>query len=155
MGKFLDMRVSENSNVYGFPATPVTSTPALVGVIGLQTQNIAGTGTNGLIVNLAGTVGVDTSSGDGGTFIVNIQRGATTVYGGGDIIYTAEVTAAGFAPANLISFNAVDLNAPALLETQYTMFFSATYSSPTPPNLDRVGPECFTGIAMDGSVSPS
>ncbi|MCZ8515792.1 hypothetical protein O9H85_25945 [Paenibacillus filicis] len=62
MGRFLDLRVSENSNTFGSPGTVITTVPALFGVIGLQTQGVAGTGTNGLIVNLTGTVGVNVSA---------------------------------------------------------------------------------------------
>lgn len=148
MGRFLDLRVSENSNTFGSPGTVITTVPALFGVIGLQTQGVAGTGTNGLIVNLTGTVGVNVSAETTTTVILNIQRGSA-IFGSGTIIYTAEhvIESINISVTNLITFNAVDLNAPAALETVYAAFISATGSTGV---VTRTGPESFSGIAQNG-----
>jgi hypothetical protein len=147
MGRFLDLRVSENSSTFGSPNTVVTTVPLLAGVIGLQTQGVAGTGTNGLIVNLTGTVGAMTAGTAVATVTLNVQRGSA-VFGSGTIIYTA---VHGIDPpateTNLITFNAVDLNAPAAAETVYAMFISATTSTGV---VTRTGPESFSGIAQNG-----
>ncbi len=147
MGRFLDLRVSENSSLFGAPGTAVATVPALAGVIGLQTQGVAGTGTNGLIVNLTGTVGAQAAAAAIATVIVNVQRGSA-VFGAGTIIYTAEHQfGAAVLQNNLITFNAVDLNAPAAAETVYAMFISATT---TVGVVTRSGPESFSGIAQNG-----
>jgi hypothetical protein len=144
MGRFLDMRVSENSSTFGSPGSAVTTTPALAGIIGLQTQSVAGTGTNGLIVNLSGTVGLSTTA--TATMTVNIQRGGGAVFGAGVIIYTAVGTFAGANGPEFETFVAVDLNAPAAAETTYALFISATSAGV----VTRSGPESFTGIAQNG-----
>ncbi|MDR0266994.1 hypothetical protein [Paenibacillus sp.] len=141
MGRFLDMRVSENSSTFGSPGTAVTTTPALFGVIGLQTQNVAGTGTNGLIVDLIGTIGLSNTGAS--TVTINIQRGATTVFGSGVIIYTAEAHFEGN-ETRLITVNSVDLTAPAAAQTEYTIFIRGTGT------VTRTGPESFSGIAQNG-----
>lgn len=145
MGRFLDLRVSENSNTFDSTFTPVavTTTPALMGVIGLQTQGVAGTGTNGLIVHLAGTAAI--SAAGAATIIFNIQRGPSTVFGGGTIIYTAADIRTTATASDILAFTAADLNAPAAAETAYTLFISATGAAVT-----RVGPEVFSGIAQNG-----
>ncbi|GAC44152.1 hypothetical protein [Paenibacillus popilliae] len=149
MGRFLDLRISENSSLFGFPDIAVSTTPELIGVIGLQTQNVAGTGTNGLIVHLSGTVGVTADA--VGTVVLNVQRGATTVFGGGDIIYTAVAgVVTTLTGADVISFTASDINAPAAAQTEYTLFISVPT---TEAIVTRVGPENFVGIAQDGLAS--
>jgi hypothetical protein len=150
MGRFLDMRISENSSLTGSPNTPLTTTPALAGVIGLQTQGVAGTGTNGLIVHLHGTVGVAATVAAVATVTVNVQRGSA-VFGGGTIIYTADfqfgAVGTPVLQSSLVNFTAVDINAPAAAETVYAMFVSATTLVGT---LVRSGPESFNGIAQNG-----
>ncbi len=145
MGRFLDLRVSENSSTFGVvPVTTVSTVPALAGVIGLQTQGVAGTGTNGLIVNLTGTVGAQNSNEVSATVIINVQRGSAT-FGAGPIIYTAEHQVVAGA-TNLITFNAIDLNAPAAAETVYAMFISANSAA----IVARTGPESFSGVSQNG-----
>jgi hypothetical protein len=144
MGRFLDLRTSENSSTFGSPGTGVITTPAAVGVIGLQTQSVAGTGTNGLIVQLAGTVGVSTAA--AATVVLNVQRGAGA-FGAGVVLYTAEHVVTAATAANLISVTAADITAPAAAETVYQLFIS---SVTTAVAITRVGPENFTGIAQDG-----
>jgi hypothetical protein len=144
MGRFLDLRISENSSTFGFPGTGVVTTPAQVGVIGLQTQGVAGTGTNGLIVHLAGTVGVSALA--AATVVLNVQRGAGA-FGAGTVIYTAEHLVTTLSSANVINITAADITAPATLETVYQLFISSVTALVA---VTRVGPENFTGIAQNG-----
>ncbi|WP_410511875.1 hypothetical protein PaeBR_17720 [Paenibacillus sp. BR2-3] len=150
MGRFLDMRISENSSTFGFPpGTGVVTAPTSIGVIGLQTQGVAGTGTNGLIVHLAGTVGVASTA--VATVVLNVQRGAGA-FGAGLVIYTADHFISVLTGANLISLTASDITAPAAAETVYQLFISATSLLGV---VSRVGPENFVGIAQDGlAVTP-
>jgi len=144
MGRFLDMRISENSSLFGSPGSAVVTTPAQVGIIGLQTQGVAGTGTNGLIVQLAGTVAVSAEA--LATVILNIQRGAGA-FGAGVVLYTAEQIVTAATAASVISITAADITAPAAAETVYQLFIS---SVTTLIAVTRVGPENFTGIAQNG-----
>jgi hypothetical protein len=149
LGRFLDLRISENSSTFGSPGTGVVTAPAVVGVIGLQTQGVAGTGTNGLIVNLSGTVGV--SSIAAATVVLNVQRGAGA-FGAGTVIYTADHMTSAATGANLITFSAADITAPAATETVYQLFISSVTAAGV---VTRVGPENFAGIAQNGlAVTP-
>jgi hypothetical protein len=151
MGRFLDLRISENSSTFGSPGTGVVTTPAQVGVIGLQTQGVAGTGTNGLIVHLAGTVGVSALA--AATVVLNVQRGPVpAAFGaaGSVVIYTAEHFITTLSSANVINITAADITAPAAAETVYQLFIS---SVTTLIAATRVGPENFTGIAQNGSAT--
>lgn len=145
MGRFLDQRTSQNA---GAPiAIPLSTTPALFGDIGLQTQGVAGNGlgNNGsLIVDLSGTVGLSLSAGS--TVTINVVRGGSIA--GGTIIYTAVIPAVSAVSEN-ISFNAQDLLAPAALQTQYTAFVSGTGLLGVLAGT-RIGPEAFWGIASQG-----
>jgi hypothetical protein len=149
LGRFLDLRISENSSTYGFPGTGVATTPAMVGIIGLQTKGVAGTGTNGLIVHLTGTVGVAALA--LGTVVLNVQRGAGA-FGAGVVIYTAEHLVTTASSTNVINITAADITAPAAAETVYQLFIS---SVTTLVAITRVGPENFIGIAHDGlAITP-
>jgi hypothetical protein len=145
MGRFLDLRISENSSTFGSPGTGVVTAPTMVGIIGLQTQGVAGTGTNGLIVHLAGTVGV--SAAVAATVVLNVQRGPGA-FGAGTIIYTADHFVSVATATNLISLTASDITAPASAETVYQLFISS--SGVAALAVTRVGPENFTGIAHNG-----
>jgi hypothetical protein len=149
MGRFLDLRISENSSTFGSPGTGVATAPTMVGIIGLQTQSVAGTGTNGLIVNLSGTVGVSTAA--AATVVLNVQRGAGA-FGTGVVIYTADHFVATASGANLITLTAADITAPAAAETVYQLFISSVTAAGV---VTRVGPENFAGIAQNGlAVTP-
>ncbi|RED65945.1 hypothetical protein [Cohnella lupini] len=132
MGRFLDQRSSMNA---GTEIAVALTTPTLFGVVGLQTQAVAGP-----IVDLSGTIGLGTPA--TGTAVINVVRGTTLT---DTIIYTAIITleAAG---SELVSFNAQDLLAPAALQTAYASFVSLTGGAIT-----RVGPEAFWGIASANS----
>ncbi|SDW69056.1 hypothetical protein SAMN05444487_105143 [Marininema mesophilum] len=142
MGTFLDMRTSQNSSSNGFPNTPLSTfatSPSLIGVIGLQTRNVANP-----IVKLEGTIGIEASSLTFATLTILFARGTTNPTGGA-IIYTAVVgvptIAVLKASTQVISVCAADLAAPAAAETVYTMLAYANTDA------TRVGPESFQGIA--------
>lgn len=135
MGVFLDARSSVNSNQPGFPGTPLTDTPALFGVIGLQTQNVPNP-----VVILQGVVGI--LGGVGDTFTIEIVRGAT--YVPANVIYTLDGVVSNATSTEVTSFVAADLLAPAAPETVYTSFISGATTA------IRNGPEAFTGIAQQG-----
>jgi hypothetical protein len=146
MGRFLDLRISENSSTFGSPGTGVATAPTMVGIIGLQTQGVAGTGTNGLIVHLAGTVGVSAAA--AATIVLNVQRGAGAFGAAGSVvIYTADHMVTVATGANLISLTASDITAPATIETIYQLFISSVTVVGV---VTRVGPENFAGIAQNG-----
>lgn len=135
MGVFLDDRSSVNSNQPGFPGTPLTDTPALFGIIGLQTQNVPNP-----IVLLSGTIGILGDVGD--TFTIEIVRGAT--YVPANVIFTLDGGVSSAASTEVTSFVAADLQAPAAPETVYTSFISGATTAV------RNGPESFLGIAQQG-----
>ncbi len=132
IGIFLDARTSVNSNRPGFPDTPLSSTPELFGIIGLQTQNVPNP-----IVTLVGHVGILGDIGD--TFTIEIVRGAT--YASANVIYTLEGAVSESTAAHIASFVTADLAAPAAPATVYTSFISGVSTSV------RFGPESFIGIA--------
>lgn len=135
MGVFLDARSSVNSNQPGFPGTPLTDTPALFGIIGLQTQNVPNP-----IVILQGVIGILGDVGD--TFTIEIVRGAT--YAPANVIFTLDGVVSNATSTEVTSFIAADLLAPAAPETVYTSFISGATTA------IRNGPEAFTGIAQQG-----
>ncbi|MCM3127159.1 hypothetical protein M3625_05265 [Paenibacillus sp. MER 78] len=128
-------------------AIAATTTPALFGDIGLQTQGVTGDGfgNNGsLIVDLAGTVGLSIVAPH--TVTINVVRGSTIA--GGTIIYTAVLPILSNI-STIVSFNAQDLLAPAALLTQYTAFISGTGVAGVLLGT-RIGPEAFWGVASQG-----
>lgn len=144
MGRFLDQRSSMNAGTT--VAIPLSSTPALFGDIGLQTQGIAGNGfgNNGsLVVDLTGTIGLDQAS--AATVTINVVRGGSIA--GGTIIYTAVIPSSN--RGAIVSFSAQDLLAPAAAQTQYTAFVSSVAPGGSPLGT-RIGPEAFWGLASQG-----
>lgn len=133
MGRFLDQRSSMNSNSTGSIAIGVTSAPSLTtsifGRIGLQTQGVPNP-----IVDLTGTIGL--SGGAGVTALIQVTRN-------GIVFYTAQVATTG-ASADIRSFTAQDLLAPAAAEIVYE---AAIVVTPGGGPITRVGPEVFWGIA--------
>ncbi|MFC3800776.1 hypothetical protein [Cohnella sp. GCM10012308] len=145
MGTFLDQRSSMNTGTT--LAIAATTTPALFGDIGLQTQGVAGNGLgiNGsLIVDLAGTIGLSIVA--PATVTINVVRGGTIAQG--TIIYTA-VLPIQSNTSTIVPFNAQDLLAPAALLTQYTAFISSTGVAGV-VLVTRIGPEAFWGVASQG-----
>ncbi|MFD3261328.1 hypothetical protein ACE3MQ_22275 [Paenibacillus lentus] len=132
MGIFLDARSSVNSNRPGFPGTPLSFSPELFGIIGLQTQNVPNP-----IVTLFGNIGILGDIGD--TFTVEIVRGAT--YVPANVIYTLEGVVSESTATHVTSFVAADMRAPAAPQTVYSSFISGVSTSV------RNGPESFIGIA--------
>ncbi|THF73248.1 hypothetical protein [Cohnella fermenti] len=142
MGAFLDLRSSMNSSQTGFPNVPLTTAPALFGVIGLQTQNKANT-----VINLTGTVGISDPI-VGNTFTIEVLRGTTT-YNAANVIYSATLGIRVSLFGDIYSFTAQDLLAPAAAETIYSAFISGG------PLIIlsgvRSGPEVFWGVASQGA----
>ncbi|ANS76810.1 hypothetical protein AWM70_21320 [Paenibacillus yonginensis] len=132
MSTFLDSRSSMNSNTVGAPGVALTPTPALFGIIGLQTQGVANP-----LVTLSGSVGISGDFGD--TYTVQIVRGAS--FSPANVIFTASGVVTAMATTQVVSFAAQDLLAPAALETVYTAFVSGVTTA------IRNGPEVFMGTA--------
>ncbi|WP_379136538.1 hypothetical protein [Paenibacillus sp. sgz500958] len=132
MSNFLDARSSVNSNIVGFPQTPLSPSPEIFGIIGLQTQNLANP-----IVLLQVSVGVLGEEGD--VFTIDIVRGPT--FSQANVIHSVdlEVTKTGFNQVN--SITAADILAPAAPETIYTSYISGVSTT------IRNGPEALTGMA--------
>ncbi|MDG0808674.1 hypothetical protein [Cohnella rhizosphaerae] len=137
MGKFLDLRTSENSNTTGFPNTALTSA-TVIGVIGLQTGNVANP-----IVGLNSYVVVSAAAGS--TVTANVLRGGVT-------IYTAIRAFASSNAAADIALAAADLAAPAAAQTVYQLVLSGTPAPGEGTGVTRIGPESFWGIAQNGAV---
>ncbi|SDW68977.1 hypothetical protein SAMN05444487_105141 [Marininema mesophilum] len=151
MGTFLDMRTSQNaSNPFTATLSTFATNPSLIGVIGLQTRNVANP-----IVKLEGTLGVATSFDTFATVTVLFARGTTNPTGG-TIIYTAVVgvptnppaAVGGITSPQIITVCAADLLAPAAAETVYTMLAYASTDA------TRTGPESFQGIAANTATTP-
>jgi len=153
MGRFLDLRIAENSSNTTYPgvAVPTTPTaPALVGQIGLQTKSVAGAGgLGGLIVDLSGVVGLAASLVPA-TVVFQIAR-ATTTAGPSTIIYTANhLLLSTVTFPQLVPIQAADVTAPASEELVYQLLVHSEPLLATLPPI-RTGPEQFSAIAMDGS----
>ncbi|MDG0808675.1 hypothetical protein [Cohnella rhizosphaerae] len=137
MGKFLDLRTSQNSSATGFPNAALTSA-TVVGEIGLQTANVANP-----IVGLNSYVVVSVAT--GATVTANILRNGVT-------IYTAVRTFPAASADSEIALAAADLAAPAAAQTVYQLVLSGTPAPGATAGVTRVGPESFWGIAQNGSV---
>ncbi|QTH45972.1 hypothetical protein J4772_16985 [Cohnella sp. LGH] len=144
MGRFLDLRSSMNSGVSGAPGVAITATPALFGVIGLQTDNVTNK-----VITLTGMVGVSSLL-LGSTFAIQICRG-TTVYNPANVIYTLVQNVRLSAFSDTYAFTAQDLLAPAAAETIYSSFIFGGSLLGLLFTGERVGPEVFWGIASQGA----
>lgn len=131
-----------NSSITGFPDTPLTATPTLFGVIGLQTDNVANP-----VVTLTGMVGISDPI-VGNTFTIDILRGTTT-FNPANVIYSVTLGVRVALFGDTYSFTAQDLLAPAAAETIYSAFITGG------PLIIlsgvRTGPEVFWGIASQGA----
>jgi len=142
VGRFLDLRSSMNSSITGAPNVPLTTTPALFGVIGLQTDNVANK-----VITLTGMVGISDAI-VGNTFTIQILRGTTT-YNPANIIYTNTLGVRVGLFGDTYNFTAQDLLAPAAAETIYSAFI---FGGPLIVlSGTRIGPEVFWGIASQGA----
>ncbi|BBI34515.1 hypothetical protein [Cohnella abietis] len=144
MGSFLDLRSSMNAGSTGFPGTPISATPALFGVIGLQTNNVVNK-----VITLTGMVGVS-SFVIGSTFAIQICRG-TTVYNPANVIYTAVQHIRLSVFSDTYTFTAQDLLAPAAAETIYSSFIFGGSLLGLLFTGERTGPEVFWGIASQSA----
>ncbi|SFS66537.1 hypothetical protein [Marininema halotolerans] len=151
MGKFLDMRTSQNASFTGGISASLSTfptSPSLIGVIGLQTGSVSQP-----VVKLDGTMGIQVNTTTPFTVTILLARGSTFPTSG-TRIYTAAYgipTFVSIAPGavfsdTVLNLTAADLLAPAATETVYTML---AYASTT---ATRVGPESFQGIAQNGSL---
>ncbi|XID95208.1 hypothetical protein ACF3MZ_12130 [Paenibacillaceae bacterium WGS1546] len=144
MGTFLDLRSSMNAGLSGSPGTPIGPTPALFGVIGLQTNNVVNK-----VITLTGMVGVSSLL-LGSTFAIQICRG-TTVYNPANVIYTLVQNIRVSAFSDTYAFTAQDLLAPAAAETIYSSFIFGGNLLGLLFTGERIGPEVFWGIASQGA----
>ncbi|MFC4305886.1 hypothetical protein [Cohnella boryungensis] len=144
MGEFLDLRSSMNSGSTGSPGVAVSATPALFGVIGLQTNNVVNK-----VITLTGMVGVS-ALGVGSTFAIQICRG-TTVFNPANVIYTTVQGVRVSAFSETYTFTAQDLLAPASAETIYSSFISGGSLLGLLFTGERTGPEVFWGIASQSA----
>ncbi|SFS66526.1 hypothetical protein [Marininema halotolerans] len=152
MGKFLDMRTSQNASFTGginASLSTLSTSPSLIGVIGLQTGSVSQPivkldGTMGVGVNILTPYTVTILFARGSTFPTSGTRIYTAVYG----IPTTVVNNVGNPSIGdmILNLTAADLLAPAATQTVYTML---AYASTT---ATRVGPESFQGIAQNGSL---
>ncbi|MDO7907625.1 hypothetical protein Q5741_14540 [Paenibacillus sp. JX-17] len=132
MSTLLDKRSSMNSNRVGAPGVALSSTPALFGIIGLRTENVANP-----VVTFKGTIGVSGDFGD--IYRIEIVRGET--YSPANVIFTAEGVVTTIATTEFKSFVAQDLLAPAAPLTVYSSYISGVTTTV------RNGPEVFAGEA--------
>ncbi|QJD83456.1 hypothetical protein [Cohnella herbarum] len=144
MGAFLDLRSSMNSSITGSPGTAISPTPALFGVIGLQTNNVVNK-----VITLTGMVGVSSLL-VGTTFAIQICRG-TTVYNPANVIYTMVQSVRLSVFGDTYAFTAQDLLAPAAAETIYSSFIFGGALLGLLFTGVRTGPEVFWGIASQGA----
>jgi hypothetical protein len=158
MGRFLDLRESENSSYQGYPAVnvPVTeATAATVAEIGLQTAGVSGKGgLGGLIVDLKGVLGLAASIVPG-TVVLRVAR-ATTTAGPFTTIYTArQFLLSTLSLPQLVPIHAVDVTAPPAAELVYRLLVHSEGILTLAFSPVRTGPEAFSGIAMDGDSPPA
>ncbi|SFS66511.1 hypothetical protein [Marininema halotolerans] len=146
MGKFLDMRTSQNASLTGgitASLSTLSTSPSLIGVIGLQTGSVSQP-----VVKLDGTMGVAVNTVSPYTVTILFARGSTFPTSG-TRIYTAVYgipTSVAITSNTILNLTAADLLAPAATQTVYTML---AYASTT---ATRNGPESFQGIAQNGSL---
>jgi hypothetical protein len=129
---FLDLRSSMNA---GTNITAVVTSPALWGIVGLQTQGVA----NPINV-LSGSIGFNSLG--TGVVRITVHRGPLFT---DPVFYTNTVTVEPDGSSQVVPVDAQDLNAPAGLQTTYSAFVSAILGTVT-----RVGPETFWGISSQG-----
>ncbi|SFS66585.1 hypothetical protein [Marininema halotolerans] len=151
MGKFLDMRTSQNASLTGginASLSTFSTSPSLIGVIGLQTGSVSQP-----VVKLDGTMGVGVNTLTPYTVTILFARGSTFPTSGTRIytaVYGIPTTFLGVDGPQIgdmiLNLTAADLLAPAATQTIYTML---AYASTT---ATRVGPESFQGIAQNGSL---
>ena len=124
----------------GLSTLLVNATPALFGVVGLQTQGVTNP-----IVNLAGTFGLSSAT-TGTTALLQVVRGVSLT--AGPVIYSAIFSQVAVGPV-VSNFNAQDLLAPSAAQTTYTAFLSGV------TGVSRIGPEVFWGTASSGGTAPA
>jgi hypothetical protein len=148
----LDMRISVDRN-NNTGTTVITTTPILVGDIGLITTAVAGTSLAGNVrVWLSGTVGVSPFMGPTGIPIqVTIERNGTGAPGTGTLIYTGSINPNASPTQEEFGVTAGDFPPVAAVnagQIRYSLFVSMTSAGETFTN---TGPNTFNGIAAAGA----
>ncbi|GMK42492.1 hypothetical protein PCCS19_55520 [Paenibacillus sp. CCS19] len=147
--QFLDERLSVHRNDSA-GAEPITTTPLLIGDIGLQTVAAAPAGNSGLVrIALTGIAGVDIGVENTANVKLTIERNGTGTAGTGTVIYTdtlflgggsidnppISVVAGDFPPANVVEAGQI----------RYSLFISAD------SDITLMGPAVFNGSASAGT----
>jgi hypothetical protein len=148
MTQVLDIRVSENSTIRGFPDTRlanINETPSFIGDIGL----IVGAAQN-VRVNLWSTVGLQNQTFGTVTIRFFIARNLvpTDVFILSNVIFFAERNIESFPydEVPIVTINAADFAAVAGPPNQINYSFFAQSQSEE-VDVTRIGPESFTGMA--------
>lgn len=149
--QFLDERLSIHRN-NSAGAEPISTTPLLIGDIGLQTVAAAPAGNAGLVrVALTGTIGIVLGTEVSATVTVTIERNGNGTAGTGTVIYTDSflvgssgvdippfsVTAGDFPPAGVVVVGQI----------RYSLFLSADEDT----GVSLMGPAVFNGSASAGT----
>ncbi|MEY8745512.1 hypothetical protein [Paenibacillus tundrae] len=146
--QFLDSRLSLH-NTFSSGTEILSTTPVLVGDIGLQTVAAIGTPNQSDVrIQLWGTVGVSRSASN----VVNIYvvRGGTGAFGSGIIIFNSTIDLSSGPGSRLFSFAAGDFPPAINVATgqiRYTMFVGSTSVDP----VTVIGPVSFNGSAQAGT----
>jgi len=150
--QFLDERLSvHRNNSTGTEA--VTTTPLLIGDIGLQTVAAVSAGNSGLVrVALTGIAGIAFGIEETANITLTIERNGTGTAGTGTVIYTdmffigdstfdippISVVAGDFPPASVVAAG----------EIRYSLFISADVDT----GVTLMGPAVFNGSASAGTT---
>lgn len=145
---FVDQRISIHSN-NSSGTTGLTTTPLLIGDIGLQTVSVANTPNAANVrVALDGTANVSGDVELFATITLTIERNGTSTPGTGTLIYTEVFNTFGMASFSPLSITAGDFP-PALAvnagEIRYTLFIASSGGA------TLRGPVGFNGTAAAGN----
>ncbi|WP_339319541.1 hypothetical protein [Paenibacillus sp. FSL R10-2734] len=146
---FVDERISINSNNSN-GSVLLSSTPLLIGDIGLQTGVVANTTNAGNVrVALSGTVNVTGDTGLFATITLTIERNGTGTAGSGTLIYTEVFNTNGLASFSPLSITTGDFPLAAAVnagQIRYTLFIVSSGST------TLRGPVGFNGSASAGTT---
>ncbi|WP_440110681.1 hypothetical protein [Paenibacillus sp. QZ-Y1] len=146
--QFLDSRLSLH-NTFSVGTTILSTTPTLLGDIGLQTVSAIGTSNeNDVRIQLWGTVGVNRSAAN----LVNIyvERGGTGIFGTGFLIFNSTIDLTSGPGSRLLTFAAGDFPPVTDVVTgqiRYTMYVASTAATA----VTIIGPVSFNGLAQAGT----
>ncbi|SDT51713.1 hypothetical protein SAMN05444162_4718 [Paenibacillaceae bacterium GAS479] len=131
----------------------ITSTPLLIGDIGLQVvaAQLVPEHINSVIVSLVGMVGVVAIEGININITISIERNGADTFGSGTVIFQQVFNSQGISAYGAFPIVAGDFPpAEAVLAGQirYTMFVSVSNTTQT-----LAGPVTFNGIASTGTTT--